>query len=274
MISHTIASKFIKLYPFDHSRNATIIGLAAGFDKNCDLISHIHKLGFAFIEVGSLTPKEHKGNKNQRIIKYGSSMINNLGLPNVGIDKALPKLQKAKPRIPIYVNIAALPYNTIQDMQNFIYKIEQYCSGIVINASCPNVEHCLQITDLIKVKSTKPLFIKLDPNLRDISIKEIVSEAINNNIKGYVLTNTLSMPDGGLSGNGLKDYSNRTIKTVNALKSEDQIIIGCGGIKTVDDVIEKVNLGSRYVEVLTSWILSMNPLYIDKLNKKYRKTIL
>lgn len=277
MFIHKLALNFIKYFPFDYSDHRTIIGLAAGFDKNCDILSHIHKFGFAFAEVGSLTPKENKGNRS-KIIIFDHSMINNLGLPNIGIDKAIPKLQRANPKIPILVNISPLSDSTFQDIQNSINKIEKYanhsCSAIVLNLFCPNINSSINPSvrcnvdkiDLIKVKSSKPIFIKLSPDLSYNQLNEIVNNAIEYNVKGYVLTNSLHTPKGGLSGRRLKDFSNASIKVINRLKTEDQIIIGCGGIETKEDILEKINLGADYVEILTGWLLSRNPLYIHNLN--------
>lgn len=276
MFIHKLALNFIKYYPFNYSDHRTIIGLAAGLDKNCDIISHIHKFGFAFAEVGSLTPKENKGNK-PKIIRFDHSMINNLGLPNIGIDKAIPKLQKSNPKIPILINISPLPSSTFQDMQNSINKIEKYanhsCSAIVLNLFCPNIIRGLRENicdmdkiDLMKVKSSKPIFIKLSPDLSYKELNQITTNAIEHNIKGYVLTNSLPIQNGGLSGRRLKDFSNASIKVINKLKTEDQIIIGCGGIETKEDILEKINLGADYVEILTGWLLSKNPLYIRNLN--------
>lgn len=239
MLIHKLALNFIKYYPFDYSDHSTIIGLAAGFDKNCDIISHIHKFGFAFAEVGSLTPKENKGNKSN-IKRFDHSMVNNLGLPNIGIDKAIPKLQKANPKIPILINISPLSDSTFQDIQNSIDKIEKYAnnsySAIVLNLFCPNIRCDTDKMDLIKVKSSKPIFIKLSPDLSYNQLSQIVISAIEYNIKGYVLTNSLPVQNGGLSGKRLKDFSDASIRIINKLKTEDQIIIGCGGIETKEDI--------------------------------------
>lgn len=271
MLIHKLALNFIKYYPFSYYNDRTIIGLAAGFDKNCDIISHIHKLGFAFAEVGSLTPKENKGN-GSKIIKFDHSMINNLGLPNIGIDKAIPKLQNAHPKIPILINISPLPDSTFQDIQNSITKIQKYanhsCSAIVLNLFCPNIRCDIDKIDLIKVKSSKPVFIKLSPDLSYKDIQEIVNEAIEHDIKGYVLTNSLPVQNGGLSGKRMKGYSNASVRVVNKLKTENQIIIGCGGIETTEDISEKIDFGANYVEILTGWLLSKNPLFIHNMNKK------
>lgn len=280
MFIHKLALNFIKYYPFNYSDHKTIIGLAAGLDKNCDILSHIHKFGFAFAEVGSLTPKENKGNK-PKIKRFDHSMINNLGLPNIGIDKAIPKLQKANPKIPILINISSLPNSTFQDIQNSIDKIEKYanhsCSAIVLNLSCPNIvpniRYDMDKIDLIKVKSSKPILIKLSPYLSYNELNEIVTDAIEHNIKGYVLTNSLPIQNGGLSGRRLKDFSNASIKVINKLKTEDQIIIGCGGIETAEDILEKIYLGADYVEILTGWLLNRNPLYIHNLNKSLNNSL-
>lgn len=267
MLTHRLAIEFIKLYPFDHYPKRTIIGLAAGFDKNCDLLSHIHKLGFAFAEVGSLTPKDNKGNNSAKIIKFDSSIINNLGLPNIGIDRAIPKLKNARPKIPILINISPLRGSTFQEMQSSVQKIENYCSAIVLNLFCPNIYCDIDKMGLIKIKSSRPVFIKLSPDLSYRELDEIVVSSIDNNIKGYVLTNSFPVSNGGLSGRRLKDFSDASIRTVNKLKDEGQMIIGCGGIETTEDILEKTNLGADYVELLTSWILSRNPWYIHNLNK-------
>lgn len=270
MFIHRLALNFIKYYPFDYSNHRTIIGLAAGFDKNCDIISHIHKFGFAFAEIGSITPKENKGNKS-KIIRFNHSIINNFGVPNIGIDRVIPKLKSSKPKIPILINIAPLPDSTLKDMQDSINKIEKYVynsfTAIVLNLSCPNIRCDIDKTDLLKVRSSKPIFLKLSPDLSYNQLNDIVSNAIDQNIKGYVLTNSLPVQKGGLSGRRLKDFSNASIRVVNKLKTADQIIIGCGGIETKEDILEKINLGADYVELLTSWLLNKNPLYINNLNR-------
>ena len=272
MLTHELALKFIKYYPFSHYQNRTMIGLAAGLDKNCDTLSHIHKFGFSFVEVGSLTPKENKGNKNSKIIRFDHSIINNLGLPNIGIDKAIPKLEKAKPKIPVLVNISPLTDSTFQKMQDSIVKIEKLnnISAIVLNLSCPNIFCTEDRIDLIRLKCIKPLFIKLPPDISHNQLEEIVTDAVNYDIDGYVLTNSFKTPKGGLSGRRLKDFSNASIRIVNKLKAERQIIIGCGGIETAEDILYKIDSGAKCVEVLTSWILSKNPWHIDNLNKDLR----
>lgn len=272
MFTHELALKFIKYYPFSHFQNRTMIGLAAGFDKNCDTLSHIHKFGFSFVEVGSLTPKENKGNKNAKIKRFDHSIINNLGLPNIGIDKAIPKLERAKPKIPVLANISPLTDSTFQEMQDSVIKIEKLynISAIILNISCPNILCIEDRIDLIRLKCNKPLFIKLSPGISYNQLEEIVTDAVNYDIDGYILTNSLQSPEGGISGRQLKDFSNNSIKIVSKLKAERQIIIGCGGIETVEDIIYKIGSGAKCVEILTSWILSKNPWYIDNLNKDLR----
>jgi dihydroorotate dehydrogenase len=261
------------------------IGLAAGFDKNAEIVDVAHYGGFGFEEVGSCTAMKNNGNEQIRIIRLAEdeSLLNNVGLDNDGTDKIISRAQNSKTKIPYFINIAKTPYahitgeKAIEDILHSFRKAYAVGNGIVINASCPNsvdgrmfeeqpefLEHLLsRIDDERQSYKWTPVFLKLSPDIKDSDLEEDVGICRDYEINGFVAGNTAIVKDGiktkngflkecGMSGKRLKEKSNKLIKRVYELTDDEQIIIGCGGIFSAEDAYEKIKLGSSLEEILTA----------------------
>ena len=258
------------------------IGLAAGFDKNAEVINAMSRIGFGFIECGTTTIKPQYGNPKPRIFRLeeDNALINRLGFNNKGIDKFLSNFKKRKKEN----SIAGINIGPNKDSDNFIkdYIIlfeRTYSEGdyITINLSSPNTEGLREIqkieslntltNELKIIKDSKAyqknIFLKIDPDSTERDYDDIINIAYKNNIDGLIISNTSTerpsnltsrfcSESGGLSGKPLRDKSNEVLKLV-ATKTKGEIsLIGVGGISNAKDVYQKIKFGASAVQLYTA----------------------
>lgn len=257
------------------------VGLAAGFDKNGLLVDLIKALGFGFMEVGSVTFRPSHGNPKPRLfrLKADEALINRLGLNNDGAKLVASRIKNS---FPIGVNIAKTNDPTLIDEEAF----EDFASGYesasevgsfhVLNVSCPNTEdgktfeEPSALDSLLKRlnRSTKPLLVKLSPDLDETLLKENISVCEANKVDGYVLSNTTtkrenlledpvyvgSIGRGGLSGRPLYEKLPRRISVVRDIVGKDKTIIGVGGIDSPERAFEVLRSGANAIELYTGLV--------------------
>ena len=262
------------------------IGLAAGFDKNAEVINGSFNLSFGFVEVGTVTPMPQKGNPKPRVFKIPEfeAIIQRLGFNNAGIEVFLNNLKKIKKneREILGVNIGKNKNSKdpVSDYK-FLYNLVQpYADYVTINISSPNTPGLRDLqkkdklekilTTLSKFKKKKT-FIKLSPDLSDKELEDICKLSINSKIvDGLILTNTTisrknlqSKPvrdfwkiseEGGLSGPPLKELSNKIIRKTYKLTKGKIILIGVGGISNGRDAFEKISCGCSLLQLYTSLV--------------------
>ncbi len=278
------------------------LGLAAGFDKNAEVVKSMFSIGFGFVEVGTITPFPQKGNPKPRIFRLekDKAIINSLGFNNKGsikIKKNISKLKNnfAKNKI-IGVNLGKNK-NSVNSISDYLYGMEQLgnlASYITINISSPNTKGLrdLQlrgnIENLIKQITTKreeiesinkkPVFIKISPDLNEDQLRDIALISLANNIDGLILTNTtINRPNnllsnnkikkGGLSGRPLFESSNNILKKMYNLTNGQITLIGVGGISNGSDCYEKIKSGASLLQLYTALTFS-GPLLISKIKKE------
>ena len=280
----------------------TPIGLSAGFDKNAEVISPLFKLGFSYIEVGTVTPLAQKGNLKPRIfrLKKEKAIINSLGFNNIGL-KAVKKniIEKNfnnlfQDRI-LGVNIGNNK-NTIEILDDLKVLFENLysCSDyITVNLSSPNtpgLRDNLKSNNFEKIvksiyklrednNSKIPILFKISPDITPEDKKDIALIALANDVDGLILTNTtldrtklnISLK-GGLSGRPLFDKSNELIRDFYALTSGKIKLIGVGGIFTSEDILTKMQYGASLIQLYTSFVYQ-GPYFIDQLNKDLSQII-
>ncbi len=260
------------------------LGLAAGFDKNGEVIDGALNLGFGFVEIGTVTPMPQKGNAKPRVFKIPEyeAIIQRLGFNNEGIEALLNNLKKSKKKKILGINIGTNKNtdNPILDYK-FLYKIVQsYADYITINISSPNTpglrdlqkkERLNKMLKEISKFKKKPTVIKLSPDLSDDELGEICDLVLkSNSIDGLILTNTTVKRDnlnskpvknfwkiseeGGLSGKPLKELSNNIIKKTFNLTRGKIKLIGVGGIFTGKDAFEKISSGCSLLQIYTSLV--------------------
>ena len=278
------------------------IGLAAGFDKNAEVISSMFSLGFGFIEVGTITPLPQNGNPKPRVFRLeeDKGIINSLGFNNKGILKAKKNLIKFKSssnknRI-VGVNLG-INKNSKDSINDYLFGIESFCNlanYITINISSPNTVGLRdlqlrgKIENLIKqvvLKREKidsltkiPIFIKISPDLNDDQLRDIALISLANNIDGLIITNTtINRPNnllsknknfkGGLSGKPLFQASNKILKKMYNLTNGQIILIGVGGISSGSDCYEKIKSGASLIQLYSALTFS-GPSLISKIKKE------
>ena len=186
------------------------VGLAAGFDKNGELIELMTSLGFGYVEIGSVTFKKWEGNPLPRIFRLpkDASLINRMGLPNCGAEAINERLARKKWKIPVGINIAKTP-GSDEGSDVFVHimkKMAPQASYFVLNLSCPNTPDGATFEDPLSFlalaeavadqkkiqKNFPPILIKLSPDSDDKDLEKLVGMACEKGFDGFVLGNTTS----------------------------------------------------------------------------------
>jgi dihydroorotate dehydrogenase len=271
------------------------VGLAAGLDKNAEYIDCLSKLGFGFIEIGTVTPRPQPGNPKPRSFRLTKEegIINRFGFNNIGIDKVIENIKKSKFKGVLGINIGKnfnTPVNkAITDYLICFRKAYLYASYITLNISSPNTKNLriLQegnhLDDLLKkIKREQnllykkynkyvPFVIKISPDNTDSQLLFICKSLIKYKIDGVIATNTtLSRTEignsnkqyeaGGLSGLPLRQNSLETIKKLKKNLNNKVPIIGVGGIMSGEDGKEKIDNGADLIQIYSGLIFNGNKL--------------
>jgi dihydroorotate dehydrogenase len=269
---------------------ANPVGLAAGLDKNGESVKGFSRMGFGFMEVGTVTPKPQSGNERPRAFRLpeDEALINRMGFNNCGVEQMAQNLQAAKPyRIPVAVNIGknkATPnFDAIDDYRAGIRGLYPLADCFVVNISSPNtpdlrkLQHGDELTNLLAAVvdemnvqkerhggERKAILVKIAPDLTVDELESTAGSLLDSGVSGIVATNTTLARNGltsanrtetgGLSGKPLKDMSTDIIRRVYRITEGKLPIIGCGGIFTAQDAYEKILAGASLVEIYTSLI--------------------
>lgn len=264
------------------------VGLAAGFDKDAKVIDDMAKLGFGFIEIGTLTPKGQEGNPKPRLFRLpiDAGLINRMGFNNGGVEKAVKRLKKRKADIVIGGNIGKNKATPNEDAEkDYLYcheALHAYVDYFVVNVSSPNTPNLRDLQEkeplkklLTAVKNAndrkekpKPILLKIAPDLTNGQLDDIVEIVLETGIAGLIATNTTlnrsnlktgvhqleTIGAGGVSGRPLRERSTEIIRYISE-KSEGRFpIIGVGGIFSVEDAIEKLEAGASLIQIYTGMI--------------------
>lgn len=265
------------------------VGLAAGLDKNGAYIDALAKLGFGFIEIGTVTPRPQPGNPLPRLfrIPQAHAIINRMGFNNEGIDQLLVNIRKSNFQGILGINIGK-NFDTpvekaTEDYLICFRKAYQYASYVTINISSPNTRDLRQLQNAaeldhllfaLKTAQTElsdlqgkytPLVIKIAPDLESVHLETIAALLMKYQIDGVIATNTtISRPHlenlphadeiGGLSGAPLEPLSTQIIRKLHNLLQGSLPIIGVGGILSANDAKEKINAGANLIQIYTGLI--------------------
>jgi dihydroorotate dehydrogenase len=259
------------------------IGLAAGFDKSAEVYNSLFKLGFGFVEVGTITPRRQTGNLKPRIFRLekDKAMINRLGFNNDGMDTVSERLSKIPPEDFLGINVG--PNRDTKDKtSDFIKcfdKLNKFASYITINISSPNTEGLRNfhekelLSDLLaklnKLKKDKkiqcPIVLKISPDIAEKEIFNINEMILKFRIDGIILTNTTNQyrenlsdnkkhEKGGLSGLPLQKISLKLIKQFFKSSKGKVPIIGVGGIDSGQSAFEKIAAGATAIQLYTGMV--------------------
>ena len=265
------------------------VGLAAGLDKNADYLDGLGKLGFGFIEVGSVTPRAQPGNPKPRVFRLSryQSLINRMGFNNSGVDHLLERVGDKSRDFILGINIGKnLDTPVEQALSDYclVYeKVYGKADYITINISSPNTpglrdlqnEAALEeLLDGISQLRTRledrhqfhrPLVVKLSPDLDHDAVPVIAELLRKYAVDGVIATNTtvsrdgvqghrLSDQDGGLSGAALRDKSRQLLRDFYRELGDDIPIISVGGIDSVEEAKLRFELGAKLIQLYTGLI--------------------
>jgi len=274
------------------------IGLAAGLDKNAEYIDCLSKLGFGFIEVGTVTPRPQPGNPKPRSFRLTEEkgIINRFGFNNDGIDKVITNIKRSSFKGILGINIGKnfdTPINkAVDDYLHCFRKSYLFASYIVLNVSSPNTKNlrALQsgenlnvllrtIKDEQKKLSKKygkyvPFLLKISPDNSESQLRIICKLLIDYKIDGIIATNTtISRGDvnksqfrnelGGLSGLPLKSSSLKTLKLLKKILKGKIPIIGVGGVMSATDGKEKMENGADLIQIYSGLIFNGHKLIYE-----------
>ena len=259
------------------------IGLAAGFDKSAEVYNSLLKLGFGFVEVGTITPLKQFGNPKPRIfrLKEDGALINRLGFNNDGMEKVKNRIISEKKKGILGINIG--PNKNTKDQKNdFCLGLKNFfdiADYITINISSPNTKDLRNFHDKEKLedlllslnkikkesKTNIPLLLKVSPDIKDNHIDEIIDVALKNDISAIVLTNTTDSnrdnltsedgrEEGGLSGEPLQQISTNMIKKFYKHLKGKIPIIGVGGVNSGKSAYEKILAGASLLQLYTGFV--------------------
>lgn len=301
-VAHGLALTALKLVPtisIDYAPDQVVealgltfphpIGLAAGLDKNGHFVDGLAKLGFSFIEVGTVTPKPQLGNPKPRLFRLpqAAALINRMGFNNSGVDALSAAIDRCDYRGILAINIGKNKDTPLGSAaEDYLYcmkKIYHQASYITINISSPNtpdlrrlqqdgyfVELLEQLLEGRKALSDHyqrqvPLVIKLSPDESDETLKRLADIIIDKGIEGIIATNTTcsreavsTLPhgqeQGGLSGQPLRARSTQCISLLKQVVGNAVTLIGVGGIDDVASAREKLAAGANLLQVYTGLI--------------------
>jgi dihydroorotate dehydrogenase len=275
-------------------------GMAAGFDKNAEMIKELGQLGFSHVEIGTITRHAQDGNAKPRLfrLKKDLSLINRMGFNNDGADavaKRLKKLRSSGANLPVIgVNIGKSKTTELEDaVSDYEYSAEKlapFADYLAVNVSSPNTPglRSLQAIDqlepilkaVIAKSSGKPVLVKIAPDLADEDVVAVAALAKKLALAGVIATNTTvsrsglktegksisDMGAGGLSGPVLKDRSIEVLKLLRANLPNEIAIVSVGGVFTPSDVLQRLELGAALVQGYTGFVYE-GPLWARKINR-------
>ena len=296
-----IRSGFVRARPFADPRlEQTLfdvhfpnpLGLAAGFDKNAVALDQWHGLGFGFVECGTFTYHAQPGNPQPRMFRlpHDRGLINRLGFNNEGAAAGAPRLAAAYARIPVGVNLGKSKVTPIElaaeDYAASFRQLHRHGQYFVVNVSSPNTPGLRSLQErsalreilaaLREVDATRPLFVKVSPDLEYTALDELLEVAVEARLNGLIATNTTisraglsSDPgqDGGLSGAPLRERANQVLSHLARSAPKEMVLIGVGGIFTAADLYEKIRLGAHLCQIYTGWIYGGPQLIPDILEQ-------
>jgi dihydroorotate dehydrogenase len=275
-------------------------GMAAGFDKNAEMIKELGQLGFSHVEIGTVTRHAQGGNPKPRLfrLKKDLSLINRMGFNNEGADavaKRLDRLRSSGATLPIIgVNIGKSKITeldeAVSDYEYSAEKLAPFADYIAVNVSSPNTPglRSLQAIDqlepilkaVIAKAAGKPVLVKIAPDLADEDVVAVAALATKLRLAGVIATNTTvsraglrtdsqrvsAMGAGGLSGPILKERSLEVLKLLRANLPSEIVIVSVGGVFSPTDVSQRLELGASLVQGYTGFVYE-GPLWARKINR-------
>ncbi len=264
------------------------LGLAAGYDKNGEVPDALLKLGFGFVEAGTVTPRPQPGNPKPRLFRLPADhgVINRFGFNNEGHDALLKRMESRRTKGGIVgVNIGANKdsEDRIGDYVTGIKTFAAVASYFTVNVSSPNTpglrslqsrESLAELLAKVRVASDAtaersghhpPVFLKVAPDLSEEELDDIAAEVLEQKTDGLIVSNTTLARDGladaetgkqagGLSGRPVFARSTRVLAKLRNRVGADLPIIGVGGVEDGETAMEKIRAGADLVQLYSCMV--------------------
>ena len=258
------------------------VGLAAGYDKNAQVVDALTQAGFGFVEVGAVTPRAQPGNPKPRLFRLteDQAVINRYGFNNEGMEAAAARLTRRSRRRPVPVGLNLGANKDSEDRAADFAKVLATCGPLVdfatVNVSSPNTEKLrdlqgaealrVLLTGVLEVRDTlgkyTPIFLKIAPDLSDQELAEVAEVAMEVKIDAIIATNTTLGREGlksaskgeagGLSGAPLFEKSTRVLARLSQLTDGEMPLVGVGGIGSADEAYQKIRAGAHVVQLYSA----------------------
>jgi dihydroorotate dehydrogenase len=300
--AHGLAIRMLKITPLppaaaDDARLASRVfglnfknpvGMAAGFDKNAEVPDALLRLGFGFVEVGTVTPLPQPGNARPRLFRLDADggVINRLGFNSQGADAVLARLAaRANAGGLVGVNIGAnkAASDRVADYVRLIERFAPVASYVTINISSPNtpglrnLQQAAVLDDLLarvveaRERVTRnagptPTLLKIAPDLSLADLDDVVGIARARRVDGMIVGNTtlarpaslretaIAKQAGGLSGRPLLSLSNRMLAETYVRVEDAFPLVGAGGIDSADGALAKIRAGASLIQVYSGLV--------------------
>ncbi len=258
------------------------LGLAAGYDKNAEVLAPLARAGFGFIEAGAVTPRPQPGNPRPRLFRLPEdrAVINRFGFNSEGMEAVAQRLARRPQDAVIGLNLGANRNSPDRaaDYAAVLERLGDHLDFATVNVSSPNTENLRDLQGaealsalLSGVMETRarlarqiPIFLKIAPDLEDREIGEIARVALDAGIDGIIATNTTLSRDGltgaergqsgGLSGAPLFAPSTRLLARLYKETGGRLPLIGVGGIATAEHAYEKIRAGASALQIYTALV--------------------
>uniref|UniRef100_A0A4W5Q6G7 Dihydroorotate dehydrogenase (quinone), mitochondrial n=1 Tax=Hucho hucho TaxID=62062 RepID=A0A4W5Q6G7_9TELE len=287
------------------------IGIAAGFDKHGEAVDGLYRLGFGFVEVGTITPKPQEGNPKPRVFRLTTdqAVINRYGFNSCGLAAAQERLKAregtqvelTKAGLPLGINLGKnkLSQDAVADYLEGVRTLGPLADYLVVNVSSPNTPglrdlqgkgelrqllyKVLKERDALQGGSRPPVLVKIAPDLTAQDKQDIADVVTELGVDGLLVSNTtVSRPEtlqdpqskevGGLSGQPIKELSTRTVREMYSLTKGKVPIIGVGGVASGQDALDKICAGASLVQLYTS-LTYQGPPVVTKIKRELEQLL-
>uniref|UniRef100_A0A8C4I1Q6 Dihydroorotate dehydrogenase (quinone), mitochondrial n=1 Tax=Dicentrarchus labrax TaxID=13489 RepID=A0A8C4I1Q6_DICLA len=287
------------------------IGIAAGFDKHGEAVDGLYKVGFGFVEVGTITPKPQEGNPKPRVFRLTTdqAIINRYGFNSCGLAEAQQRLkarggtqeQQTKAGLPLGINLGKnkLSQDAGADYLEGVRVLGPLADYLVVNVSSPNtpglrnlqgkaelhqlLQMVLKERDALQGECKPPVLVKIAPDLTAQDKQDIADVVTELGVDGLMVSNTtISRPEtlqdphksevGGLSGQPLKDLSTKTVREMYNLTKGKVPIVGIGGVASGQDAMDKIRAGASLVQ-LYSALTYQGPPIVTKIKRELEQLL-
>jgi dihydroorotate dehydrogenase len=263
-------------------RFANPIGLAAGFDKDAVAVLPLMRLGFGFVEAGTVTPRPQPGNPRPRLFRLAedAAVINRMGFNNGGIEAYLGRVAALKRPLPApfgaNIGVNKDGADPRRDYPALYAALAPLVDYVVVNVSSPNTpglrdlqgeERLAQIlAGIAEVRrpGNPPVLVKIAPDLADAALGPLVETCVAHGVSGLIVSNTtIARPDtlrspnriqaGGLSGAPLRNRATAVLRQCFRLAQGRLVLVGVGGVASGADALEKIRAGASLVQLYTAF---------------------